>query len=64
LVLGNYARVAPALARGRPLILGRLHRAELQDVDHQQVARLGALDLDWAAEHVGAGQVDVADVVG
>src|SRR5215211_3732947 len=61
---GKHTRVAPALARGRPLILGRLHRAELQDVDDQQVARLGALDLDWAAEHVGAGEVDVADVVG
>ena len=60
--LGEDAGVAPALAGGRPGLLR--HRAQVEDVDHQQVAGLGALDLDGAAEHVGVGQVDVADVVG
>ena len=60
--LGEDAGVAPALAGGRARLLG--DRAEVEDVDHQQVAGLGALDLDGAAEHVGVGQVDVADVVG
>ena len=60
--LGEDAGVAPALAGGGAGLLG--DRAEVEDVDHQQVAGLGALDLDGAAEHVGVGQVDVADVVG
>jgi hypothetical protein len=60
--LGEDAGIAPALPGGRPRLLG--DRAQVEDVDHQQVARFGALDLDGPAEHVGMGQVDVADVVG
>ena len=41
--LGEDARVAPALARRVAVLLRRLARAEVEDVDDQQVARLGAL---------------------
>ena len=40
------------------------HRAEVEDLDREQVTGLCALDGDRAAEHVRRGQVDVADVVG
>ena len=37
--------------------------ADVEDVDDQDVARLGPLDFDRSAQHVHDGQVDVADVV-
>jgi hypothetical protein len=62
--LGEDAGVAPALARGVAVLLWRLAGPEVEDVDDEEVARLRALDLDRAAEHVRLGQVDVAHVVG
>ena len=38
--------------------------ADIEDVDDENVARLGAAHLDRAAEDVDDRQVDVADVVG
>ena len=60
--LGEDAGVAPALA-GCVADLLR-DRAEIEDVDDEQVAGFGALDGDRPGEHVGAGEVDVANVVG
>jgi hypothetical protein len=60
--LGEDARVAPALAGGLPDLLR--YRPEVEDVDDEQVTRLGALDADRAGEHVRVREVDVADVVG
>src|SRR5258705_3508807 len=40
------------------------HRTEIEDVDDEQVAGLGALDVDRPGQHVRVGQVDVAHVVG
>jgi hypothetical protein len=54
--------VAPALAgAGRSPPAGR---AEVEDVDDQQVAGLGALDAIGPLSMCATGQVDVADVVG
>lgn len=39
-------------------------RAGIEDVDHEEVARLGALHADGAGEIVHGGQVDIADIVG
>jgi hypothetical protein len=61
--LGEDTRIAPSLARRVAVFLRRLARAEVQDVDHQQVTRLGALDLDRTAEHVRDVQVDISYVV-
>src|SRR5882672_3033661 len=41
-----------------------LHRADVEQIDHQQVAGLGALDADRAGQEVHDRQVDVAHVVG
>ena len=41
-----------------------LQRADVEQVDHQQVAGLGALDADRAGQEVHDGEVDVAHVVG
>ena len=57
------ARVAPAHAGQRPLVL-LVARVDLEDVDDEEVARLGALDAERAAEHVHAGERRVAHVVG
>src|ERR1700716_966810 len=40
------------------------HRTEIEDVDDEQVAGLGTLDVDRPGQHVRVGQVDVAHVVG
>ena len=61
--LGEHARVAPAHAGERALVL-LVAGVDLEDVDDQQVAGLGALDAERPAEHVHAGQRRVADVVG
>ena len=60
--LGEDAGVAPALA-GRVADLLRQHGPEVEDVDDEQVTRLGALDAIGPREHVRAGEVHVADVV-
>jgi hypothetical protein len=60
---GEDARVAPSLACQRTGVLLR-DRADVQDVDDQQVTGLGALDRDRAAEHVHRGQRCIPDVVG
>ena len=36
----------------------------IKKVDHQQIARLGALDTDRPGEKMHNGQIDVADIVG
>ena len=61
--LGEDARVAPAHAGVRALVL-LVAGVDLEDVDDQQVAGLGALDVERPAEDVHAGQRRVADVVG
>src|SRR6266496_4490543 len=61
-LLGEDAGVPPPLPGGGSFLLG--DRAELKEIDHQEVAGLGAHDLDGAAEHVSLGQVDVSDVIG
>ena len=60
---GEDAGVAPALAGQRAGVLLR-DRADVEDVDDQQVSGLGALDPDRAGEHVHRRQRRVADVVG
>ena len=60
--LGEDAGVTPALAGGLADLLG--YRPEVEDVDDQQVARLGALDGDRPGQHVTALSSDVAHVVG
>src|SRR6185437_10961646 len=62
--LGEDAGVAPPLSWCVAAFLRRLAGAELKNVDYQQVARLGALDLDGPAQHVGDGEVDVPHVIG
>ena len=62
--LGEDPGVAPALPGCVAVLLRRLAGAEVEDVDHQQVARFGALDLDGPAEHVRHAEVHVAHVVG
>src|SRR5690606_38856195 len=61
-LLGEDAGVAPPLAGD----LSRLLRdgADVEDVDDEQVAGLGALDRDGSAQHVAGREVDVAHVVG
>ena len=49
------AGVAPALAWRVAVLLRGLHRAQVEDVDDEQVARLGALHSDRSAEHVRDG---------
>ena len=61
--LREHAGVAPSLARERALVL-LVDRVDLEDVDDQQVAGLGALDVERATQHVHPGQRSVADVVG
>jgi hypothetical protein len=61
--LREHAGVAPPLARRVAELLRRLAGAEVEDVHDEQVARLGALHLDRAAEHVADRQVDITDVV-
>ena len=38
--------------------------ADVENVDHHQIARLGTLDAERPAQIVHLGQVDVTDVVG
>ena len=45
-----------------PQALGQ--RADIEQVDDQQIARLGAFDTDRAGQEVHDGQIDVANVVG
>jgi hypothetical protein len=59
---GEDAGEAPALTGNRALLLR--HRAELEDVDHQQVARSRTLHCDRPAERVHQRDIDVADVLG
>jgi hypothetical protein len=54
--------VAPALTGRVADLLGT--RPEIEDVDDEQVTRLGALDRDRPREHVRAVEIHVADVVG
>ena len=61
--LGEDARVAPSLAGRVAILLRGLARTKVQDVDTQQVTRLGALDLDRPAEHVRDVEVDIPHVV-
>ena len=51
--LGEDTGVAPSLARRVAVLLRGLARAEVEDVDDQQVTRLGALDLDRARSACG-----------
>ena len=62
--LGEDPGVAPALPGRVAVLLRRLAGAQVEDVDHEQVARLRALDLDRAAEHVRHAEVHVAHIVG
>ena len=41
-----------------------LQRTDIEQVDHQEIAGLGALDADRAGQEVHDRQVDVAHVVG
>jgi len=61
--LREHAGVAPAHARERPLVL-LVARVDLEDVDDEQVAGLGALDAERPAEDVHARERRVADIVG
>ena len=45
-----------------PQALGQ--RADVEQIDHQEIAGLGALDADRAGQEVHDRQVDVADVIG
>ena len=45
-----------------PQALGQ--RPHIKKVDHQQIARLSALDTDRPGEKMHNGQIDVADIVG
>jgi hypothetical protein len=57
------ARVAPTLPRQRArVLLG--NRADVEDVDDEQVPRFSTLDREGSAEHVDGGQGRVPDVVG
>ncbi len=60
--LGEDPGVSPSLAGHRPGLLG--DRAQVEDVDDEEIARFGPFDADRAAEHVTTVQVDVPDVVG
>ncbi len=40
------------------------HRTEIQDVDHEKAAGLGAVDRDRTTQGVDDREVEVADVVG
>lgn len=60
---GETHAVAPVKDAGeapRPV----LERLDVHDLDEEQVARLGALDLEGPGEVVDAGEVHVLDVVG
>jgi hypothetical protein len=61
--LGKRAGIAPAHARERAFVL-LITGVDLEDVDHQEVARLGAFDVEGPAEDVHAGQRRMANVVG
>jgi hypothetical protein len=41
-----------------------LERLDVHDLDEQDVARHRGLDLEWAAQVVDLGEVDIADVIG
>jgi hypothetical protein len=56
------AGVAPALPGDRPALLR--HGSKLEDVDDEQIAGLGALDGDRAAQGMDDRHVEVADVLG
>ena len=63
-VLGcEHAGVAPALAGQRPRVLLR-DRADIEDVDDEQVARFRARDGDRPAEHVHARKRRVENILG
>ena len=40
------------------------HRTRIENIDHEQIARLRALDADRAGEEMHDRQIDVAHVVG
>src|SRR5919198_3874581 len=58
------AGVSPTLTGGGAVFLWGLAGAEVEDVDHEQIAGLSAVDLDWSAQHVRHAEIHVADVVG
>ena len=41
-----------------------LQRADVEQIHHQQIAGLGALDADRAGEEMHVRQIDVAHVIG
>src|SRR3954464_8460545 len=41
-----------------------LERADIEQINHKQVARLGALDADRTGEEMHNRQIDVAHIVG
>jgi len=61
-MIGQEAAAVAAVedAREAPLVTGQ--RSHIQQIDHQDVARLDALDMDGAAQHVDDAQLDVLDV--
>ena len=54
-LLGEEAVEAPQALR---------QRADVEQIDHQEIAGLGALDADRAGQEMHDGEVDVAHVVG
>jgi hypothetical protein len=60
--LGEHAGVSPTHAGERSLVL-LIACVDLEDVDDQQIARLGALDAEGAAQDVHAGKGGVANIV-
>jgi hypothetical protein len=53
--------IAPALTGSVADLLR--HRTEVKDVDDEQIARLGTLDVERPGQHVRMRQVDISDVV-
>lgn len=60
---GEHTRVAPAHSGERTLVL-LIARVDLKDVDDQQVARLGPLDVEGPREDVHAGKRGIPNVIG
>src|SRR5699024_5329678 len=63
IVLREDAGIAPALAGQRPGILLR-NRPDIENVDNQQVTRLGAFDGNRPGQGMGLGYGRIADVIG
>ena len=55
ILLGEEAVEAPGTLR---------EDADIENVDHQEIARLGAMHADRAGEEVDDGEIDIADIVG